>query len=152
MLQVEVAAGVQSALVSFCTAVLLGKGKLNLQKKQVLETLFNIEKHFKLAKSFNAARGGNPIPTCSFQPPLFVYTSVMHVVMKNPRVLEPMCIYFARWVVTGISSLSSYLNISSGWSEGMVLSGRRTLSSSFGLQQLSVLGECTSQGKTGSLL
>lgn len=64
-------------------SALLGKGKLHLHKRQVLETLFNTEEHVKLAKSFSAARGGNPISTCSSQPLLFVYTSVIHVIMQK---------------------------------------------------------------------
>lgn len=71
-------------LILYCCA-LLAKSKLKLCRKQVLETVFNIGEHFKLAKSFSAARGGNPTPACSFQPLPFVYTSAIHVVMqKNP--------------------------------------------------------------------
>lgn len=59
------------------------KSKLKLHRKQILGIDFNTGEHFKLAKSFTAARGGNPISTCLFQSLPFVYTSAIHVVMQK---------------------------------------------------------------------
>lgn len=119
ILQVKVESGVPlsdfALLCSVGRAVEL-KSKLKLHRKQILEIDFNTGEHFKLAKSFTAARGGNPISTCLFQSLPFVYTSAIHVVMQKNQVWELIFIYFARWVVTGNSSLSSHMNLSSGWS------------------------------------